>query len=381
MRAAAHKSARQRVRIGMFPSLGKNVVAHVQTSQCDERRERPAGWSAESARAFVRQRVGGRGRTRAWYSRGEVVNLGTGAVVAELEGLEFVSLRYDAEQPAWSRTQRAGRQQQQQLQKDADKKQPADPRMLQDDDAQEEQYMGTLLSRKVLLFKDRETGAYMHEFRMSPNSRAHSVQPMLVPYQRTDVLLVPAGNSARNLLKLRVELNAEKAVRTLCHLVPFGAFTFDRQHLSLSRFSSGDLAPVDGSAPGAKLKKSAGSLRKSFWERYEWFMPTPTLWGLDLGSAAGSSSWTRIGTCPSWYGPGKCVYSLQSRSLGSSLAGVPGAFRDYLVDHLPMYSRALSDPAEIVEFQRGLPRAAVQDVPLKRLDHLKPAKRTFFKFG
>ena len=331
VRAADNHYAQQGCRAAIVAGYRYRCRHPVYNNMGDITPLQEPGWDARSVRRFLQQRVGGQGRVRAWYSHGEVVNLGNGAVVANVEGLEFVALASDS----GSRT-------------------------LELEDAG--QLMGTLLARKILVFRDRTNGEYMSQFRMSPQSPAHAVDPMLMHYQKLDFFLMGS------LLKICVQLNAERAVRTFCHIIPFR--TFSPRFTSMSRFWDGDLGPIRDS-PNEKKKTSKSTMaRRGFWERYEWFKPM-------LG--AGTSTWIRVGTCPSWYGPGKCAYSVQSRSV-PSIREVPAKFRSHLEAKYPTFCQPITTLDEVDELQEGLPRAVPQDKPLQTFK-VKSGKRALFKLG
>uniref|UniRef100_A0A7S0XK06 Uncharacterized protein n=1 Tax=Erythrolobus madagascarensis TaxID=708628 RepID=A0A7S0XK06_9RHOD len=320
-------------------------------------------WRLVDARRLVCNRNGVvgslcRGGHKAlWHADGEVVNLATGAEIAKIEGVEFTEMLRP-----WHRVTVAEEQDAAALQTGKEET---------DGGASATSVLrASLVSRKLLVFKSPQDGSYMSEFRIRPRASAHQVDAMMIPYQQLDFEVTPAGKpdqdaaGTSNLYKLHVnvQFNERDTIRTVRHELPSSAqFGRSRQLRHFARF----VQPARGSRGGEAAS----------WERYD-FIRTENL---ELMSV-----WTRVGACPSWYGRGRCAYTLRSAVVPrADSKRLPSALVAHLKEFHETYLRGVEGQKELEELQAGKMRLPVEyDSDPK---HNKGAKnsgsRAIFKLG
>lgn len=248
------------------PMFGKAPQRYVQ--ELTSRSSKDGGWTTSTAREFVeaRSRSGG-----TWALRGELIALGTGRVLANLEGIEEIRVSMP-----WS----------------AKKEQAM---VLSGGAGTRISHAAAVLSRTSLFYTDPH-GNRLKKFRFRPTTPAREVTPVLTPVKEMQIALDTSGALVLDKSGARVVLPPPERARG---------------------FLAASWAYV-----GRRIGKGSAPRRPAVVETYNYA----------LDNQGGLLTWTRVGTCPPWYGSGQCLTHLHGTRVKGGWAKIDTRLKAWLRD-------------------------------------------------
>lgn len=220
-----------------------------------------------------------------WALQGGVVALGTGRTIASLHGVQEVALG-SALRPVSGR----GRAVALPSPGDAGK------------DAERETHAAELVSRAALFYTEPGTRRRMRTFRYRPTTPKRGVSPVIAPAA-----------------PLRLSLLAD------------GGLSLTRPDGAAAKTAVGPPMPgrkdlraawVYVGRQRAPKQKPGTSVRPAVIETYDY----------RVGKDANTVAYSRVGRCPSWYGPGQCVTHLTGTRIDGGWSGIEPAMRGWLAE-------------------------------------------------
>lgn len=244
--------------------------------------------------ALVRKFMGGRaGDGGVWSMRGGVIALGNGRRLADIVGVEEVLVSHSlvALQPSQTSPLAAS--------------EPVNNAP--------ETHGAELISRTSLFYVEPGTRRRMRSFRFRPTTRARAVPPVLAPPSRLALALDAAGGLLLQRGPARVRLAQREQYP---HLRVAWSYIGRQQ----------------------SAKPKAVPTRPAVVETYDY----------NVDRRAASLSWSRVGRCPSWYGPGQCLTYLHGTRVRGGWRALDVAVKSWLAEvglRAPLSIADLSDKA------------------------------------
>mmetsp|Transcript_3630 Transcript_3630/g.6897 ORF Transcript_3630/g.6897 Transcript_3630/m.6897 type:complete len:323 (-) Transcript_3630:1395-2363(-) len=261
-----------------------------------------SGWTERWFRWWTRLRVGD-GRPVLWYGEGELSAVATGRILARMEGLEAM--------------------------------------VAVGDKSVEDEHEVMASACRVIAFRDPDTGNYMENFRFRPKSPPRAVELVEVPEQLVRFRWRKRDGDLWMSAVSRAPPNAERASTEGKTIIQ----TSTRRVRIVSPPRSDELGATSltfAFHTTAETKRRGGA--SAVWEQFQYrtnLFARPTM------------SWTRVGQCPSWYGPWQCVMSMRAKQV-HRMGDIPKSLRRFLEERGSQFlstpskdlpSELLSDPA------------------------------------
>ena len=333
--------------------------------------EKGESWSVPELQRLVESRAGSRlNGTRVWHWEGELVAVGTGRVLAGLEGVETVRLLSPL-QKRERLIQRAEIDNGRDIavvkddNNSVENSKPADPvasaggtvirrersnnvgsgigRM---DERDGLDYSAKVLGRKLFFYKDPDSKAFLTNWAYRPTAVKHPVSPIVYPFQ----VLTYGLKKDRAVIWSETSVGA-KVRATAMRLMEAPRQLGKAMTLSIAYLSNKDGRSTPNNASNhrrriqigaSKVNSSTGSRSNTskFVEKFDFV--------LDKQNPA--MFWMRHGKCPSWYGGGSCVTYMRATQKRSWM-DLPKRLVEKVEELYPDFVNPPRDVEEIRKYQ------------------------------